>query len=171
MCDEGPELGWFALRVKPRHEKTTACALRNRGLEEFLPLCRSRRRWSDRVKELELPLFPGYVFCRFAVQERLPVLTVPGVASVVGFGARPAEIAEAEIARIQATVTSGLPVEPWPFLKVGRPIRIERGPLSGVQGLLVREKDGCRVVLSVDLIRRSIAVEVDRDMVSPLIQA
>lgn len=161
---------WFALTVKPQHEKKAAWALRTKGLEEFLPLYRARRRWSDRVKEIELPLFPGYVFCRFSSQDRPPVLTTPGVISIVGFGSDPAAIPAAEIAAIRAMLGSGLPVQPWPFLKVGQFVRILEGPLSGLEGLLIREKDSCRVVLSIELLQRSVAVEVDREWICPITQ-
>src|SRR5438552_18138361 len=108
---------WYALQVRPRFEKVVAAHLKSKGYEEYLPLYTSRRRWSDRVKTIELPLFPGYIFCRFDVQNRLPVLIVPGVTSIVGIGKVPAALAETEISSIQEVVTSGLQCEPWPFLK------------------------------------------------------
>jgi transcription antitermination factor NusG len=157
---------WFALTVRPQHEKTVASALENKDLEGFLPLYRAKRRWSDRVKELELPLFPGYVFCRFCFEDRMAVLTIPSVTSVVSFGNQPAEVHEAEITGIKTMISSGLPVRPWPFLKVGQTVRIDQGPLAGLTGLLVREKDAWRVVLSVEILRRSVAVEIDREMLS-----
>lgn len=157
---------WFALTVKPQHEKTAARALGVRGLEYFVPLYRARRRWSDRTKELELPLFPGYVFCRFAAGERAGVLATPGITSVVGFGRTPAPVAESEIEAIQRMVSSGLPVGPWPFLRVGQAVRIEAGPLCGLEGILVQLKDAWRVVVSVHLLQRSVAVEIDRDVLS-----
>lgn len=159
---------WFALTVRPQHEKSTARALSNQGLEGFLPLYLTRRRWSDRIKELELPLFAGYVFCRFAPEHRLGVLTTPGVTSIVGFGGAPVPVNDQEIAALQQTVASGLPVQPWPFLECGQRVRIERGPLRGLEAILVRSKDFWRVVLNVDLLRRSVAVEIDRDVISPL---
>lgn len=134
-----------------------------RGGEDFLPLYRSRRRWSDRLKEIELPLFAGYVFCRFAPEERVPVLRTPGVRSIVTFDGRPAPVSEEEVAAMRQAVGSGLPVQPWPFLRAGQPVRIERGPLSGLCGVLVRAKDSWRVVVSVELLQRSVAIEVDRD--------
>ena len=156
---------WFAVTVKPQHEKTAAHSLQLKGLEDFVPLYRDRRRWSDRVKELELPLFPGYVFCRFTLLQRSAVLATPGVRSIVGFGKTPAVVPQAEIEAIQAMVASGLPARPWPFLQVGQRVRIERGPLSGLEGILVQLKDAWRVVVSVPLLQRSVAVDIDRDVV------
>jgi transcription antitermination factor NusG len=161
---------WFALRVKPRHERSSAAALRLKGYEEFVPLYRSRRRWSDRVKELELPLFAGYVFCRFDSRFRLPILTTPGVWSILGGGREPVPVPDWEIETLKSVVGSGLPVEPWPYLEVGCRVSIEEGPLRGVEGNLLEVKGRQRLVLSVDLLRRSIAVEVDRLSVRPLLK-
>src|ERR1035437_10286908 len=122
---------WYALRVKPRYEKTTALALRMRGFEEFVPLPLVRRRWSDRVKELEEPFFPGYVFCRFNAEKRLPVLITPGVLSVIGMGKTPAPVEDAEIAALQTVVASRCRTQTWPYLAVGQMVRIEAGPLAG----------------------------------------
>lgn len=158
-----PARNWFVLTVKPQHEKVAARVLRDKGWEDFLPLYRSRRRWSDRLKEIELPLFAGYVFCRFAPEDRAPVLRTPGVRSIVTFDGRPAPVSDEEIAAMRQAAGSGLPVEPWPFLRAGQPVRIERGPLSGLRGVLVRAKDNWRVVVSVELLQRSVAVEVDRN--------
>jgi transcription antitermination factor NusG len=158
---------WFALAVKPRHEKIVAQSLRYRGLEDFLPLYNSRRRWSDRVKAVELPLFPGYVFCRFDYERRFPVLTTPGVSSIVGFAKLPTPVSEDEITAVRTILVSGLPAEPWPVVAVGQPIRVERGSLAGLQGILIREKDTLRVVVSLELLQRAVSVEIDRDMIHP----
>jgi transcription antitermination factor NusG len=159
---------WFALTVKPQHEKVVTSVLQNKGLEGFLPLYRARRRWSDRIKELELPLFPGYIFCRFCIQSRMAVLSISSVTSIVGFGNRPAEVPEEEIDGVKAMIASGLPVGPWPYVKVGQTVLIDRGPLAGLTGVLIREKDAWRVVLTVEMLRRSVAVEIDREMISAL---
>lgn len=159
---------WFALTVKPRHEKAAAGNLRVRGLEDFLPLYRARRRWSDRTQTVEMPLFPGYVFCRFDRRERLHALSTPGITSVVGFAGAAAPIGDAEIDSIRAVLRSGLRVEPYPYLKAGERIRIEDGALAGVQGTVVREKGGCRVVINVELLQRSVAVEVDRETLTAI---
>lgn len=166
--DEEKASDWFALTVKPQHEKAAARALRLKGMEDFLPLHRGRRRWSDRIKELELPLFPGYVFCRFTPRERAKVLATPGVRCIVGFGKAPAPIPETEIGSLQAMVASGMPVGPWPFLRVGQTVRIEGGPLRGLEGVLLQLKDAWRVVVSVPLLQRSVAVEVGRDVIAVL---
>jgi transcription antitermination factor NusG len=154
---------WFALNVKPHHEKAVAHCLQCKGLESYLPLYKARRKWSDRVQSVELPLFPRYVFCRFDYWCRLPVLVVPGVRSIVGFGGDPISISESEIGHIQSILSSGLPTQPWPFIRVGQPVRIQRGSLAGLEGILLREKDTLRVVVSVELLQRSVAVEIDRD--------
>lgn len=170
--DEADQVGgppnWFAVSTRPRHERVVAQGLTTLGLETFLPLYRSRRRWSDRTKELELPLFAGYVFARFGVLERVPILRTPGVRSIVSLGKFPTPIPDHEIQALQQMVASGVPVEPWPYLRVGQRVRLERGPLEGLEGILVQVKRGWRVVVSVNLLQRSVAAEVDREWVWPL---
>ncbi|MEK7406646.1 MAG: UpxY family transcription antiterminator [Acidobacteriota bacterium] len=158
---------WFALRTMPRHEKATAQVLRDRGYEEFLPCCKARRRWSDRFKTVEMPLFPGYLFCRMNPQNRAPILNIPGVLGVVGFGRVPAPVDEGEIAALQVIVKSELAAHPWPFLKAGQFVQIEYGPLSGLEGILLSLKKEHRLVVSVTLLQRSVAVEVECDWVRP----
>jgi len=145
-----------------------ALMARNKGFEEFLPLYRARRRWSDRQKETEFPLFPGYVFCRLDPQHRLPILTIPGVVHVVGIGKTPVPIEEREITAIQAAVRSGLSAEPWPFLEAGQRVRLEEGPLAGLEGILVGSAKQHRIVVSVTLLKRSVAVAIERHWVRPL---
>lgn len=159
---------WYAVRVRSRHEGSAARHLRARGLEAFLPMYPRRSRWSDRVKTVDFPLFPGYVFCHFNVEQRLPILTVPGVVHVVGVGKIPTPIDEHEIVAIQAAVKSGLYREPCPYLHIGKKVRIARGPLSGVEGILVGVKGHERLVLSITLLQRSVGVEVDQDWVEPI---
>lgn len=159
---------WYAVRVRSRHEGTVARHLTARGLESFLPLYRRLNQWSDRAKKIDLPLFPGYVFCHFNSEDRLPVLTVPGVVHVVGAGKIPAPIQESEIASIQAAVKAGLYREPWPYLQIGNKVTIARGPLSGVEGILVGFKGRERLVLSITLLQRSVAVQIDEQWVQPL---
>ncbi|HVN04232.1 MAG TPA: UpxY family transcription antiterminator [Bryobacteraceae bacterium] len=156
---------WFALTAKPRHEKSATRILSIRGLQPFLPVYRAQHQWSDRVKSIELPLFPGYIFCRFDYAHRWTVLSTPGVNSIIGFDQAPAPVPDAEIDRIQAIVASGLPARPWQYIQAGDAIRIHRGSLAGLEGVLVREKDTMRVVVSVGLLRRSVAVEIDRNMI------
>jgi transcription antitermination factor NusG len=159
---------WFAVRVKPRAEKMVATQVRYKGYDEFLPLYKDRRRWSDRFQWVELPLFPGYVFCRLTSESRLPILTIPGVINFVGIGKAPAAIDDAEIAAIQATTRSGMATEPWPFLSVGQRVRVAEGPLTGMEGLLVEARKRHRIIVSVSLLQRSMAVEIERDWVRPL---
>jgi transcription antitermination factor NusG len=168
QVDESGRHPWFAVRVRSRCEKIAAAMIRNKGLEEFLPLY-SRRSWrSGRQRMAQLPLFPGYVFCRVDPRDRLPVLTIPGVLYFVGVGRVPVVIDSAEIGAIQSAVRSGLCVEPWPFLEVGRRVRLESGPLANVEGMLLEFRKQRRVVVSVSLLRRSVAVEIERDWVTPL---
>ncbi len=159
---------WYALRVRSRYENTVATHLQGRGYELLLPLYKCRRRWSDRFNEIELPLFPGYVFCQFNPLNRLPILSIPGVVHVVGVGRTPLPIDESEIVAIQAAVKSGLPSQPWPFLQVGQRMRVEYGPLCGVEGILLGFRGHQRLVLSVTLLQRSVAVQVDEALVQPL---
>jgi transcription antitermination factor NusG len=157
---------WYALTARHQHEKAVAATLSHEGLESFLPLYRSRRLWSDRIKELDLPLFAGYVFCRFPFENRVSVLRTPGVTSIVGFGKGPTPVPDKEIADLQAVVASGLPRMPWPFLKAGQRVHIHRGPLKGVEGIVLQVKDSWRLVVSVFILQRSVAVEIDPAIVS-----
>ncbi len=158
---------WYALTVRHQHERQAEKALRSKGLETLVPLYRSRRQWSDRIQELELPLFPGYVLCRFALGERIGILSTPGVASLVGFGGKPAPLEDGEIAGIEQLLASRLALAPWPYLKMGDRVRVEHGPMRGLEGTLLRTKEGLRLVISVELLQRSMAVEVDRESVVP----
>lgn len=163
-------INWFALQVKPNAEWSVSAALRAKGYEEFLPAYRTRRRWSDRWKELELPLFAGYIFCRFDPQNRLPILVTPGVTSIVGRGKVPQAVEDHEIDDLRAVVRSGLSARPWPYLKIGERVRIQDGPLRGMEGLLLNIKPNRRLVLSVELLQRSIAVEVEDCWLTPVWQ-
>jgi transcription antitermination factor NusG len=168
MAIEGSSHKWFALQVRTRWESSTALLLDGKGFEAFLPTYKARRRWSGRLKEVTAPLFPGYVFCRFDVHNRLPILVTPGVIAIVGRGKVPLPVDESEISAIQAVVSPGLRPEPWPFLEVGQRVRIETEPLRGLEGILLSIKGGSRIVLSVSLLRRSVALEIDRSCVMPL---
>ena len=149
----GGLLPWFALHVRTRQEAGVAAHLQGLGYEEFLPLQKTRTRWSDRIKESETPLFPGYLFCRFDPQKRLPILKTPGVIQVVGYSRQPIPIAETEIEALQALVAAGMPSQPWPYLEVGEQVRIQAGPLRGRTGVLVEFKGTHRLILSVSLLR------------------
>jgi transcriptional antiterminator NusG len=159
---------WFALRVRSNYERITVSHLRERGYEEFAPSCKIEKRWSDRTKQIDQFLFPGYIFCRFDPNDRLPVLTAPGVVDVVGFGRTPERIPEAEVDRVRRMVESGLLVTPYPYVQVGQAVLIERGPLSGVEGILVEVKGKVRLVVSVNLLQRSVSAEVDRHSIRPI---
>jgi transcription antitermination factor NusG len=152
---------WFALQTRSRYENFVANHLRGNGYELFWPVYKCWRHWSDRIKEFELPLFPGYVFCRFNPLDRLPILVTPGVVRVVGVGKKPVPVDDAEITAIRTVVQSGLPRRPWPFLQVGQRVKVEQGPLSGIEGILMAFRGCHRLVLSVTLLQRSVAVEVD----------
>jgi transcription antitermination factor NusG len=156
---------WFAILTRTGREKNTTLLLENSGFECYLPVSKSRRKWSDRIKEIEAPLFPGYLFCRMNPNDRLPVLITPGVVQIVGSGKTPIPVDEHEIAAIQRVGSSGLTTISWPYLQVGQMARIEEGPLQGMSGIVVRIKSGLKLVLSVQLLQRSIAVEIDRSWI------
>ena len=159
---------WFALQVRSRWEGTTAGLLRGKGLETLLPTYSTKRKWSDRFKVVEAPLFPGYVFCRFDVHNRLPVLITPGVISVVGRGKTPVAVDDREILSIQSAVGSGIRMEPWPYVEIGERVRVKDDVLDGMEGILTNFKGSDRVVISVSLLRRSVALEIDRSRIVPL---
>lgn len=154
-------LSWFALNTRLRYEEFVAKHLSNKGYKVLLPVYQCRRRWSDRVKEIELPLFPGYLFCRFDCMHRLPILTTPGMIQIVGFGKTPVPVDESEIAAIESVVSSNLARGPWPYLRLGERVRVDYGALRGVEGILLNIKGGHKLILSVTLLQRSVAVEVD----------
>jgi transcription antitermination factor NusG len=156
---------WFAILVRTGREKTATLLLENAGYECFLPVSRSRRRWSDRTKLIEVPLFPGYLFCRMNPHSRLTVLMTPGVIQIVGVGRTPIPVEEEEIDAIQRVQRSGLSAMPWPYLQVGNVAQILEGPLRGLNGIVVKIKSGVKLVLSVSLLQRSVAVEVERNWV------
>jgi transcriptional antiterminator NusG len=162
---------WYALQVRTRFEKVVAQHAANRGFEEYVPMYRSQRRWSDRVKQIATPLFPGYVFSKFDINERLPLLMIPGVMSIVNFGGVPFAIPEIEIRAVQDVVGSGLNYEPWPFSAIGQPVQVKFGPLKGLEGRIVEVKKNYRLVISVTLLNRSVSVEIDRDSVTPICES
>jgi transcription antitermination factor NusG len=161
-------LPWYAIRVRSNAEKTVFNALGHKGYDPYLPLYRKRTQWSDRVKDLECALFPGYVFCPLDLAHRHALLSTPGVVSLVGFGGTAVPIPASEIESVRTAVSSGLPSVPWPFIKEGDRVRVCRGSMKGLEGLLVQDRGRCRVLVSVELLQRSIAVEIDRDWVEPL---
>jgi len=159
---------WYVIYTSANHEKRVAVQIGQRSVEHFLPLYESVRRWKDRNMRLQLPLFPGYVFVRLALRDRLRVLEVSSVVRLVGFNGSPSALPDEEIEALKTASACGLRAEPHPFLTVGRRVRIKRGPFEGRQGILLRKKGTFRVVLSVEMIMRSIVVDVDAADVEPL---
>ncbi len=164
-------LNWYALYTCSRHEKCVAQQIEQRSIACFLPLYRSLRRWKDRRQEVELALFPGYVFVRLAIEDRLRVLSLPSVVRLVSFHGQPAVLPEDEIEQLRQRLSRRGGVEPYPYLRVGRRVRVCGGPMQGLEGIIVRRKDRCRVVFSLDLIMRSVAVEVDESDVEPVAES
>jgi transcription antitermination factor NusG len=158
---------WYAVQVASRCEKPVASGLAMRGYEEFLPLYRSRRKWSDRLQDVDLPLFTGCVFCRLDLNRRLPLLLVPGVVRIVGLGKTPVPVEESEIAAVQTVVDSGVLAQPWPFLKTGEQVTIEEGPLRNVTGILAAIDGAERLIVSISLLQRSLAVTLPRRSIRP----
>lgn len=158
-------MDWFVVKVKPRHEKAVSAMFEGRGLDSFLPLYLARNKWSDRIREVQLPLFPGYVFCRFDPHRRTPVLSVPGVSGIVQFGLDPAAVATEEIESLKCLMRSGLQIEPWPRVEIGELVEVNDGPLTGCKGVVVEIKKKLRLVLSVTLLHRSVLIELDREWV------
>src|SRR5688572_27123664 len=159
---------WYALKVRPRFERSVVTHLRSRGYDPFLPTCVAKRQWSDRVKSLELPLFPGYLFCQFDLNSRLPILTTPGVNFIVGVGKAPQPIERQEIEAIRTIIGSGLHYEPFPYLTVGQRVRVEQGALVGLVGLVIDVKNSSRLIISINLLMRSVFTEIDRSWVKPI---
>jgi transcription antitermination factor NusG len=172
MTSQGGEnQRWFALQVRTRWEGSTAVLLAGKGYQTLLPTYQTKKRWNGRVKQLNAPLFPGYVFCQFDALNRLPILVTPGVISVVGRGRIPLPVDDSEIAAIQTVVSSGFQAEPWPYLEIGQRIRIESDSLNGLEGILINFKGNHRIVVSVSLLKRSVALEIDRASVKPVVPA
>ena len=156
---------WFALQVRTNYEKVVQQLLDQKRCESYLPSYRERRTWSDRIKHIERPYFPGYVFCRIHSEERVPVLQTPNVINFVGIGRKPIPISEDEIASLKILVDSRCQTEPFPFLHIGQKVKIEKGPLAGVEGILQAVKTGYRIVVSISLLQRSVAAEMDRSWI------
>ncbi len=170
-CTQGADelRAWFAFRVRPRHEKQVSLALREKGFIEFLPLYKSKRRWTDRTKFVEMPLFPGYIFCSTTRLSIVRVLMTSGVIDVVRAGTHPLPADTAEIEALLQTVKVNVPLESWPYTEAGKAgsFSILRGPLAGLTGVLVEVRHSQRLILSVNLLRRSVLVEVHPDWISP----
>lgn len=166
MMGEGKR-NWYAACTRSRHEKKIALQLREREVEYFLPLYTSTSEWRDRRKEIQWPLFPGYIFVRSTLEDRLRILTVPGVSKLVSFKGVPSAISEECIEDLKRCVSSNFRTEPHPYLVSGDKVRIRRGALQGLTGIVIRNSSRVRVVISIELIMRSVAVEVDYEDVEP----
>jgi len=158
---------WYAAYTIARHEKSVALQMEGCGIDHFLPLYRSIHRWKDRRKQVELPLFPSYVFVRLVLKDRLQVLRLPGVVQLISCNGKPVSLPAVEIEALRNWGRNHS-LEPCPYLNVGSRVRVHRGPLAGMEGILVRRKEKLRVVLSIDLIARSVAAEVDETDIDPL---
>ena len=161
LVAEAAEPRWYAIYTCSRHEKRVSEQLERKSVEHFLPLYEAVHNWKDRRVRVQLPLFPGYLFVRIPLACRMQVLEVPSVVRMVGFQGSPAALPDDDIVALRNGLSGNLRVEPHPYLKVGKRVRVVRGPLAGREGILVRKKDRLRLVISIDLIMRSMAVEVD----------
>lgn len=168
MVIRNGELPWWVLYTRHQHEKVVAETLSGKGYEVFLPLYESVRRWKDRRKLLSLPLFPGYVFVRGAIDRRLGIVSTPGVHMILTRGDGTAVIPEEEIEAIRRTLDAKFLVEPHPFLNTGDRVRVKRGALEGIEGILVRKKNVFRLILSVEMLAQSVCVEIDATEVDPV---
>jgi transcription antitermination factor NusG len=162
---------WYAAYTCARHEKRVVEHLRQRDVESFLPLYETIHRWNNGRHRVQLPLFPSYVFVRMALRDKLRVLQVPGIVQLVSFNGGPAALPEVEIEKLRNALESGLPAQPYRYLNVGSRVEIRRGPLQGLQGILLRHQGRFRVVLSVEMIMQSIVVEVAAEDVTALDRA
>jgi transcription antitermination factor NusG len=158
-------LPWFAVRVRSNYEKPVSAVLRGKGFEEFVPMYQAKRHWSDRTKVVDVPLFPGYLFCRLDLNRRLPLLTTPGFLYLVGKGKSPEPVEESEIMAIQSVVRSGISLFPEASVRVGQKVCLERGPLRGVEGVVAKIADQHRIFVNVTLLQRSVSVQVDPDWI------
>ena len=161
-------LHWYALRTRSRHEKVVRDQLMHQGIEPLLPTVKRLSQWKDRKKEVEVPLFSGYCFVRFHSDQKMPVLKTAGVVDIVGGGHRPEPIPDEEITAIQTLMTSVLPYDPHPYLQEGMKVEVVRGPLQGVQGILLRKDKRHRLILGVRIIQQAAAVEINVGDVVPV---
>jgi transcriptional antiterminator NusG len=166
--DQTNNLHWYALRTRSRHEKIVRDQLANQGIEPLLPTVKRLSQWKDRKKEIEIPLFSGYCFVRFASEHKLPVLKTIGVVDIVGNGHSPEPIPDEEIVALRILMTSVLPYDPHPYLHEGMHVEVVRGPLQGVHGILLRKEKRHRLVLGVRLIQQAAAIEIDVADVVPV---
>jgi transcription antitermination factor NusG len=161
------ETKWYAVYTWAHHEKRVAEQMGQRQIQGFLPVYRSIRRWKDRRKEIEMALFPSYVFVHLALKDRVRVLEIPGVVNIVSARGKPTPLADHEIESFQRGLQGCVRMEPHPFLQVGRRMRVQAGPMAGLEGILLRRKDGLRLVVSIEILMRAVAVEIDEGDVEP----
>jgi transcription antitermination factor NusG len=159
---------WYAVYTRSRHEKSVADLLERKQVETFLPLYDTMRRWKNGDHRVQLPLFPGYAFVRIALRDRLHVLKVPGVVKLVGFDGNPVALEDAEVDSLREALSAGVKAKPHPYLTIGRRVRVTAGPLAGREAILLRRRGSVRVVLSLDLIQRSMMVELDAHVLEPV---
>lgn len=168
MANNVDGASWYAVAVRSNFERIVAASLAQKGYEILLPTYTAKRRWSDRTKLIECALFPGYLFCRMELRERVPLLNTAGVASIVGNGRCPVPVLESEMEAIRRIVECGLPASPWPFLKAGQYVSIQSGPLAGLEGIVLNVKNQSRLVVSVDMLQRSVVVEIEKEWAEPV---
>jgi len=159
---------WYAVTTQPRHEKVVAQQLQAKSIETFLPLLSTSSRWKDRRVLIERPIFPGYVFTHIELKDRHHVFSVPSVVRMLSFSGAPAAIDDAEIEAVRLCLTYGDKPEPHPFPQAGELVRVKSGPLQGLEGIVTRQKNQCRIVVSIALIHKSIAAEIDAHLLEPL---
>jgi transcription antitermination factor NusG len=165
---DSPRERWYALYVRSRHEKVVENSLKGKGYTVFSPSYRTKKKRVDRIAQIEVALFPGYVFCQFDPARRLPILVTPGVVGVVCRGNRPDPVDNTEINSIRTVSLAGGSVQPWPFLKIGQRIRVQSGPLTGAEGIFLRIQNDFSLIVSVTLLQRAIAVVIEKDAAMPL---
>jgi len=158
---------WIAIQVRYRYEQNAAKILRVKGYDEFVPVCRTVRQWSDRQRVGERPLFPGYVFCKFRADSQTPIITTVGVIRIVGTRAGPTPIQQSEIDAIRRIADAGCDAQPHPYLAVGSRVRVQEGPLAGIEGILSDQRNQ-RLIVSVDAVQRSISIEIGRSGIAVL---
>jgi transcription antitermination factor NusG len=161
---------WFALQTRPKNERKVECLLNQKGYDCFMPIYRSKRKWSDRVVEIDFPLFPGYVFCRFNASALGKAISTEGVVRVVGFGGTPAEVDSEEMEALGVLARTSLLREPWKYLPSGTLVLVETGPLAGIQGIIKADENNKLLVISVTLLQRSVAIQLDEDTVISVVE-
>jgi transcription termination/antitermination protein NusG len=164
--DEATGARWYAVYTCARHEKRVAEQMERRRLNGFVPVYRATHRWKDRRKEVVLALFPSYVFVHVALQDRLRVLEIPGVVNIVGSQGKPIPLPEEQIEPFRRA-SGSVQMSPHPFLQTGHRVRLRRGPMAGLEGILLRRREGLRLVVSIEILMRSVAVEVGESDVEP----